>query len=193
MPGKVYAKFHAFITLSTIISLSDLKTVKCFLTTHFTDMCIPHFFLASERRSTVDVRRRPGYKIWRLFKFSSILLSFKTRHWLFILIYIKFGIFKLEKAPNFVTRPASNVDRRTPFGSEKKMRNAHISEMRSKYIGILSSTSKPVERQITSCFQVIKHFYQIKKQKFSTKSPNLEIAVGSILLESWTIPSGRFT
>ena len=39
-------------------------------TTHFTDMCIPHFFLASERRSTVDVRRRPGYKIWRLFKFE---------------------------------------------------------------------------------------------------------------------------
>jgi hypothetical protein len=106
------------------------------LTTHFTDMCIPHFFLASERRSTVDVRRRPGYKIWRLFKFSSIRLSFKTRHWLFILIYIKFGIFKLEKAPNFVTRPASNVDRRTPFGSEKKMRNAHISEMRSKTMSI---------------------------------------------------------
>jgi hypothetical protein len=40
--------------------------------------------------------------------------------------------WKLEKAPNFVTRPASNVDRRTPFGSEKKMPNAHISEMRSK-------------------------------------------------------------
>jgi hypothetical protein len=40
------------------------------LTTHFTDMCIPHFFLASERRSTFDVRRRPGYKIWRLFKFK---------------------------------------------------------------------------------------------------------------------------
>jgi hypothetical protein len=51
-----------------------------YLTTHFTDMCIPHFFLASERRSTADVRRRPGYKIWRLFKFLSILLSFKTRH-----------------------------------------------------------------------------------------------------------------
>jgi hypothetical protein len=39
-------------------------------TTRFTDMCIQHFFLASERRSTVDVRRRPGYKIWRLFKFE---------------------------------------------------------------------------------------------------------------------------
>jgi hypothetical protein len=37
-----------------------------------------------------------------------------------------------EVLMNFVTRPASNVDRRTPFGSEKKMRNAHISEMRSK-------------------------------------------------------------
>ena len=28
------------------------------------------FFLASERRSTVDVLRGPGYKIWRLFKFE---------------------------------------------------------------------------------------------------------------------------
>jgi hypothetical protein len=33
-------------------------------------------------------------------------------------IYINFVKFKLEKAPNFVTRPASNVDRRMPFGSE---------------------------------------------------------------------------
>jgi hypothetical protein len=33
-------------------------------------------------------------------------------------IYINFRKFKFEKAPNFVTRPASNVDRRTPFGSE---------------------------------------------------------------------------
>jgi hypothetical protein len=41
-------------------------------------------------------------------------------------IYINFGKFKLEKAPNFVTRPASNVDRRTPFGSEKKF-GMHIS------------------------------------------------------------------
>jgi hypothetical protein len=41
-------------------------------------------------------------------------------------IYIKFGKFKLEKAPNFVTRPASNVDRRTLFGSEKKF-GMHIS------------------------------------------------------------------
>jgi hypothetical protein len=45
-------------------------TAAASFTTHFTDMCIPHFFLASERRSTVDVRRRPGYKIWRLFKFE---------------------------------------------------------------------------------------------------------------------------
>jgi hypothetical protein len=45
-------------------------------------------------------------------------------------IYI--GKFKLENAPNFVTRPALNVDRRTPFGSENKMGNAHISEMCSK-------------------------------------------------------------
>jgi hypothetical protein len=34
--------------------------------------------------------------------------------------------WKLEKAPNFVTRPASNVDRRTPFGSEKNC-GMHIS------------------------------------------------------------------
>jgi hypothetical protein len=87
-------------------------------------MCIRHFFLASERRSTVDVRRRPGYKIWRLFKFSSILLSFKTRHWLYILIYINFAIFKLEKAPNFVTRPASTVERRSEV---RKKCGMHIS------------------------------------------------------------------
>ena len=42
-------------------------------------------------------------------------------------IYINFGKFKLEKAPNFVTRPASNAVRK-----REKMRNAHISEMRSK-------------------------------------------------------------
>jgi hypothetical protein len=30
--------------------------------THFTDMCIPHFFSLPN-----GVRRRPGYKIWRLF------------------------------------------------------------------------------------------------------------------------------
>ena len=41
-------------------------------------------------------------------------------------IYINFRKFKLEKASNFVTRPASNVDRRTPFGSEKKC-GMHIS------------------------------------------------------------------
>ena len=69
----------------------------CYITTHFTDMCIRHFFLASERRSTVDVRHRPGYKIWRLFKFSSILLSFKTRHWLFILIYTR-SYYRKENA-----------------------------------------------------------------------------------------------
>jgi hypothetical protein len=34
--------------------------------------------------------------------------------------------WKFEKAPNFVTRPVSNVDRRTPFGSEKKC-GMHIS------------------------------------------------------------------
>jgi hypothetical protein len=34
--------------------------------------------------------------------------------------------WKLEKATNFVTRPVLNVDRRTPFGSEKKC-GMHIS------------------------------------------------------------------
>jgi hypothetical protein len=42
-------------------------------------------------------------------------------------IYINFGKFKLEKAPNFVTRPASNVDRRTPFGSENWKCGMHTS------------------------------------------------------------------
>ena len=47
-----------------------LELLETLFTTHFTDMCTPHFFPASERRSTVDVRRRPGYKIWRFFKFE---------------------------------------------------------------------------------------------------------------------------
>jgi hypothetical protein len=105
---------------------------KNYLYTYYAFHWYVHSAFFSRFRTAFDVRRRPGYKYWRLFKFSSILLSFKTRHWLFILIYINFGKFKLQKAPNFVTRPASNVDRRTLFGSEKKMRSAHISEMRSK-------------------------------------------------------------
>ena len=53
------------------VCLSDVcRNPGGIITTHFTDMCTPHFFSASERRSTVDVRRRPGYKIWRFFKFE---------------------------------------------------------------------------------------------------------------------------
>jgi hypothetical protein len=40
-------------------------------------------------------------------------------------------LMKTRKGANFCNQAASNVERRTPFGSEKKMRNAHISEMRS--------------------------------------------------------------
>jgi hypothetical protein len=109
------------------LSITDIQWLSMYYLLRISLICAFRIFFSLPN----GVRRRPGYKIWRLFKFSSILLSFKTRHWLFILIYINFGKFKLEKAPNFVTRPASNVDRRTPFGSEKKMRNAHISEMRS--------------------------------------------------------------
>ena len=39
-------------------------------------------------------------------------------------------LMKTWKGANFCNQAC--VERRTPFGSEKKMRNAHISEMRSK-------------------------------------------------------------
>jgi hypothetical protein len=55
------------------------------ITTHFTDMCIPHFFLASERRST--------------------------------------------------------------FGSEKEMRSAHISEMRSNKLLQNGYTMRPIYKK----------------------------------------------
>jgi hypothetical protein len=58
-------------------------------------------------------------------------------------IYINFGKFKLEKAPNFVTKPASNVDRRTPFGSEKKC-GMHISV---KCVVIISRNYDKRDRQ----------------------------------------------
>jgi hypothetical protein len=34
------------------------QILTCELTTHFTDMCIPHFFLGSERRPSNAVRKR---------------------------------------------------------------------------------------------------------------------------------------
>ena len=63
--------FKSFVyNIYTFMHINAYIYIYICITTHFTDMCIPHFFLASERRSTVDVRRRPGYKIWRLFKFE---------------------------------------------------------------------------------------------------------------------------
>jgi hypothetical protein len=56
----------------------DFKNVLCI-------SLICAFRIFSRFRTAFDVWHRPGYKIWRLFKFSSILLSFKTRHWPFIL------------------------------------------------------------------------------------------------------------
>jgi hypothetical protein len=70
-------------------------------------------------------------------------------------IYINFGKFKLEKAPNFVTRPASNVDRRTPFGSEKKF-GMHISV---KCVVIVQSADMHVSAFNASSVQLRVHVY----------------------------------
>jgi hypothetical protein len=90
-------------------------------------MCIPHFFSLPNgfRRSTFD---------------AGLVTKFGVQDKR-LTIYIKFGKFKLEKAPNFVNRPASNVDRRTSTVERRpsnavrkrgKTQNAHINEMRSK-------------------------------------------------------------
>jgi hypothetical protein len=99
------------------------------------------FRIFSRFRTAFDGRRSTQAWLQNLApKFSSILLSFKTRH------YINFGKFKLEKAPNFVTRPASNVDRRTPFGSEKKF-GMHISVkcvvIKTMFLMLSLSVSRP--------------------------------------------------
>jgi hypothetical protein len=83
-------------------------------------MCIPHFFSLPNgvRRSTQAwLQNLAPFEVF----INTSVIQDKT-----LTIYINFGKFKLEKAPNFVTRPASNVDRRTPFGSEKKF-GMHIS------------------------------------------------------------------
>ena len=106
-------------------SMSEMFNFSCLLlvTTHFTDMCIPHFFFRF--RTAFDGRRSTQAWLHNLAPFQvfvdTSVIQDKT-----LTIYINFRKFKLEKAPNFVTRPASNVDRRTPFGSEKKY-GMHIS------------------------------------------------------------------
>jgi hypothetical protein len=84
-------------------------------------MCIPHFFSLPNgvRRSTFDTGLVTKFGAFS--SFHQFIQDVKT-----LTIHINFGKFKLEKAPNFVTKPASNVDRRTPFGSEKKF-GMHIS------------------------------------------------------------------
>ena len=76
------------------------------------------FRIFSRFRTAFDGRRSTQAWLQNLAPFqvfiNTSVIQDKT-----LTIYINFGKFKLEKAPNFVTRPASNVDRRTPFGSEK--------------------------------------------------------------------------
>ena len=83
------------------------------------------FRIFSRFRTAFDGRRSTQAWLQNLAPFqvfiNTSVIQDKT-----LTIYINFGKFKLEKAPNFVTRPASNVDRRTPFGSEKKF-GMHIS------------------------------------------------------------------
>ena len=85
-------------------------------------MCIPHF---SRFQTAFDGRRSTQAWLQNLAPFqvfiNTSVIQDKT-----LTIYINDGKFKLEKAPNFVTRPASNVYRRTLFGREKKC-GVHIS------------------------------------------------------------------
>jgi hypothetical protein len=62
-------------------------------------MCIPHFFLASERRSTFDVRRSTQAWLQNLAPFqvfinTSVIQDIQDKT---LTIYINFGKFKLEK------------------------------------------------------------------------------------------------
>jgi hypothetical protein len=97
-------------------------------TTHFTDMCIPHFFSLPNgvRRSTFDTG------LVTKFGFSSFHQYFCHSRQDIDYLYYNFGKFKLEKAPNFVTMQAC-VERRpsNAVRKQEKIRNAHISEMRS--------------------------------------------------------------
>ena len=42
------------ISSNCTLNLCLERILLCQITTHFTDMCTPHFFFASEQRSTVD-------------------------------------------------------------------------------------------------------------------------------------------
>jgi hypothetical protein len=53
----IHVYMHAWFQ-TLVLSAIRVSIILKQITTHFTDMCIPHFFLASERRSTVDVRNR---------------------------------------------------------------------------------------------------------------------------------------
>ena len=66
--------------------------------------------------------------------------------------------WKLEKAPNFVTRPASNA-----VWKREKMRNAHISEMRSK----------PLTQYKTTTY---KQPTNTKYQESQPRTPGYEVA-----------------
>ena len=87
-------------------------------------MCIPHFFSLPNgvRRSTQAWLQNLAH--FQVFINTSVIQDIQDKT---LTIYINFGKFKLEKAPNFVTRPASNVERRTPFGSENWKCGMHIS------------------------------------------------------------------
>jgi hypothetical protein len=78
-------------------------------------MCIPHFFsLPNDGRRSTQAWLQ-NLAPFQVFINTSAIQDIQDKT---LTIYINFGKFKLEKAPNFVTRPAPNVDRRTPFGSE---------------------------------------------------------------------------
>ena len=84
--------------------------------------------LASERRSTGDVRRRPGYKIWRLFKFEFSEVNINSQCLVLNVLNdrsIDENLKRRQILKPGLCRTSNAVRKR------EKMRNAHISEMRS--------------------------------------------------------------
>ena len=85
------------------------------ITTHFTDMCIPHFFsLPNDGRRSTQAWLQ-NLAPFQVFINTSVIQDIQDKT---LNIYIDFGKFKLEKALNFVTRPASTVERRSQAGTE---------------------------------------------------------------------------
>ena len=92
----------------------------CFLLLLLRISLICAFRIFSRFRTALDGRRSTQAWLQNLAPFqvfinTSVIQDIQDTT---LTIYINFGKFKLEKAPNFVTRPASNVERRSEARTE---------------------------------------------------------------------------